>query len=124
MLADIHAVMIRDKVRTSTYASFILNSPELFRDAIVMDVGCGTGILSLFAARAGAKRVFAIDASENIVKKAEKVVKDNDLEDVITCVHCYPFSFRNTGIHEIITLASSKAKWKALSYLMALHKSM
>lgn len=78
--------MLRDKVRTSTYASFILNSPELFRDAIVLDVGCGTGILSLFAARAGAKRVFAVDASESIAQKARKIIKTNGLGDVITYV--------------------------------------
>ena len=76
--------MLRDKVRTSTYASFILNSPELFQDAIVLDVGCGTGILSMFAAKAGAKRVFAVDASPNIAEKAQKIVKANGLDDIIT----------------------------------------
>ncbi|KDQ49228.1 hypothetical protein JAAARDRAFT_43018, partial [Jaapia argillacea MUCL 33604] len=82
---DIHAVMIQDKVRTATYANFILSHPSLFRDAVVLDVGCGTGILSLFAARAGAKRVFAVDASD-IAEKAEKIVKDNGLSDVITVI--------------------------------------
>lgn len=75
--------MIQDKVRTSTYAHFILTNPTLFRDAVVLDVGCGTGILSLFAARAGAKRVIAVDASD-IAEKATKIVKANGLEDVIT----------------------------------------
>lgn len=82
---DIHAVMIQDKVRTSTYAHFILTNPHLFRDATVLDVGCGTGILSLFAARSGAKRVIAVDASD-IAEKAEKIVKANGFEDVITVV--------------------------------------
>lgn len=82
---DIHAVMIRDKVRTSTYAHFILKNPSLFRDKTVLDVGCGTGILSLFAARGGAKRVIAVDASD-IAEKAEKIVKANDFEDIITVV--------------------------------------
>ncbi|KAJ3759216.1 S-adenosyl-L-methionine-dependent methyltransferase [Lentinula raphanica] len=82
---DIHAVMIQDKVRTSTYARYILGTPSVFEDAIVLDVGCGTGILSLFAARAGAKKVFAVDAS-NIATKAEKIVKDNNLDDVITVI--------------------------------------
>ena len=75
--------MIQDKVRTATYASFILTTPQLFKDAIVLDVGCGTGILSLFAARAGAKRVFAVDASD-IAGKAEKIVKANGFDHVIT----------------------------------------
>ena len=75
--------MINDKVRTASYAKFILSNPEVFKDAVVMDVGCGTGILSLFAAKAGAKRVFAVDASD-IAEKAEKIVKANDLTDVIT----------------------------------------
>ncbi|KAJ6455461.1 protein arginine N-methyltransferase [Mycena sanguinolenta] len=82
---DIHAVMIQDQVRTSTYAHFILTNPSLFRDAVVLDVGCGTGILSLFAAKAGAKRVFAVDASD-IAEKAEKIVKANDLESIITVI--------------------------------------
>ncbi|THH29363.1 hypothetical protein EUX98_g4825 [Antrodiella citrinella] len=82
---DIHAVMIQDKVRTASYAKFILTSPELFKDAIVLDVGCGTGILSLFAARAGAKRVFAVDASD-IAEKAERIVKANNFEHVITVI--------------------------------------
>ena len=82
---DIHAIMIQDQVRTSTYASFILRNPALFNDAVVLDVGCGTGILSLFAARGGAKRVIAVDAS-GIAEKAKEIVKANGSEDIITYV--------------------------------------
>ncbi|KAI0365345.1 protein arginine N-methyltransferase [Pilatotrama ljubarskyi] len=82
---DIHAVMIQDKVRTATYAKYIMSNPEVFRDAVVMDVGCGTGILSLFAAKSGAKRVFAIDASD-IADKAAQIVKDNELDNIITVI--------------------------------------
>ncbi|KAK0185705.1 S-adenosyl-L-methionine-dependent methyltransferase [Armillaria mellea] len=82
---DIHAIMIQDKVRTSTYAKFILANPSIFEDAVVLDVGCGTGILSLFAARGGAKRVYAVDASD-IAEKAEKIVKVNGMEDIITVI--------------------------------------
>ncbi|KAH9073434.1 S-adenosyl-L-methionine-dependent methyltransferase [Lactarius deliciosus] len=77
---DIHAVMIQDRVRTSSYASFIMTSAALFQDAIVLDVGCGTGILSLFAARAGAKRVIAVDASD-IALKARRIVEANGFGD-------------------------------------------
>lgn len=82
-VSDIHAVMILDKVRTSSYASFLLTNPILFRDAIVLDVGCGTGILSLFAAKSGAKHVYAVEASD-IAEKAEKIIQANGLENVIT----------------------------------------
>ncbi|KAG7088874.1 hypothetical protein E1B28_012824 [Marasmius oreades] len=82
---DIHAVMIQDLVRTSTYARYILQTPTIFEGATVLDVGCGTGILSLFAARAGAKKVIAVDASD-IAEKAEKIVKANELSDIITVV--------------------------------------
>ncbi|KAI6039613.1 S-adenosyl-L-methionine-dependent methyltransferase [Pisolithus marmoratus] len=82
---DIHAVMINDKVRTSSYASFILKNPLLFENAIVLDVGCGTGILSLFAAKSGAKHVYAVDASD-IADKAEKIVQANGLTDIITVI--------------------------------------
>jgi protein arginine N-methyltransferase 3 len=49
-----------------------LNNPETFKDKVVMDIGCGTGILSMFAAKAGAKHVFAIDNSD-IIDRAKYV---------------------------------------------------
>ncbi|KAJ2879874.1 hypothetical protein IWW38_006042, partial [Coemansia aciculifera] len=56
--------MLQDYVRTSAYHSAItLNSGSLFRDRVVMDVGAGSGILSFFAAQAGAKHVHAVEAS-------------------------------------------------------------
>lgn len=45
----------------------------------------GTGILSMFAARAGARKVIAIDASD-VVVKAKQNIKDNGFEDIITYV--------------------------------------
>ncbi len=44
-------------MRTEAYRRALEGNPELLRGAVVLDVGCGTGILSMFAARAGAKRV-------------------------------------------------------------------
>jgi protein arginine N-methyltransferase 1 len=48
-----------------------------------MDIGAGTGILSLFAAKAGAKKVYAIENAE-IALFARDIVKRNGYEDVIT----------------------------------------
>ncbi|XP_022864409.1 probable protein arginine N-methyltransferase 3 [Olea europaea var. sylvestris] len=73
----IHREMISDKVRTDAYQQAILENPSLLRGAIVMDVGCGTGILSLFAAQGGASRVIAVEASEKMAAVATQIAKDN-----------------------------------------------
>lgn len=49
--------MLKDSVRTRSYQKAIEGNAYLFKDKVVLDVGCGTGILSMFAARAGAKYV-------------------------------------------------------------------
>jgi type I protein arginine methyltransferase len=49
------------QVRTSCYQRAIEGNPDLFRDKIILDIGCGTGILSIFAARAGAKHVYGVE---------------------------------------------------------------
>ena len=51
----------------------------------MLDVGCGTGILSMFAAKAGAAKVIAVDCS-NIVEYARQVVIDNNLQDIVSVV--------------------------------------
>ena len=54
---SIHEEMLKDSVRTNAYKDAILNNKHLFENKVVLDVGCGTGILSMFAAQAGAKHV-------------------------------------------------------------------
>lgn len=48
-------------------------------------MGCGTGVLSCFAARAGARKVIGVDRSD-IVVKAREVVRDNGFDGVVTLV--------------------------------------
>lgn len=79
---SIHRVMIGDYSRTHTYRRAILSNYKLFHQKVVLDVGAGTGILSLFCVQAGAKKVYAIEASE-IAKEAEKVVATNGYSDKI-----------------------------------------
>ena len=53
--------MLKDAVRTDSYRDFIYDNKGIFKDKVVLDVGCGTGILSMFCAKAGAKKVIAVD---------------------------------------------------------------
>lgn len=55
--------MLQDYVRTGTYWAAINENAADFRGKTVVDVGAGSGILSLFAAQAGADRVYAVEAS-------------------------------------------------------------
>lgn len=63
-----------------------MKNKEIFKDAIVLDVGCGTGILSLFAAEAGAKKVIGVDAS-NIYFIAKEIVAKNKFNHIIEIYH-------------------------------------
>jgi 2-polyprenyl-3-methyl-5-hydroxy-6-metoxy-1,4-benzoquinol methylase len=46
-LKGIHEEMLKDEVRTKSYRDSIYNNRHLFKDKVVLDVGCGTSILSM-----------------------------------------------------------------------------
>lgn len=52
--------MLKDEVRTLTYRNSMFHNKHLFKDKVVLDVGSGTGILCMFAAKAGAKKVIGV----------------------------------------------------------------
>ncbi|KZC06251.1 Protein arginine N-methyltransferase 6, partial [Dufourea novaeangliae] len=81
----VHQLMLTDKARTLAYKNAIMNSKHLFENKSVMDVGAGTGILSIFCTKAGAKKVYAVEASD-LSKLTEKVVIENKLNR-ITVIH-------------------------------------
>lgn len=79
----IHEEMLQDTVRTLSYRNAIIQNKDLFKDKIVLDVGCGTGILSMFAAKHGAKHVIGVDMS-SIIEMAKEIVDLNGFSDKIT----------------------------------------
>ena len=79
----IHEDMLKDKIRTLAYRDAIYKNPSIFKDKVVLDVGCGTGILSMFAAKANARKVYGVEKS-GIVDFARQIIEENELQDKIT----------------------------------------
>ena len=78
--------MLQDHVRTSLYQFAMLENTGDFKGKTVLDVGAGSGILSFFAAKAGAKKVYAVEAS-GMAAKAEKLAAGNGLSDVVEVIN-------------------------------------
>lgn len=82
---EIHESMLKDAARTEAYRDALYHNKDFFKGKVVLDVGCGTGILSMFAARAGASQVYSVD-NATIINKARQIVTANGLDDIITFV--------------------------------------
>jgi SAM-dependent methyltransferase len=77
--AAIHYPLVADGVRVLAYREAIFRH---CRDRTVVEIGCGSGILSIFAAQAGARRVVAIEEGE-IADLAAEMFRANGVADVV-----------------------------------------
>jgi type I protein arginine methyltransferase len=78
---ELHVRMLNDQMRTSRFLAGI--SEVVNPGDVVVDIGTGTGILAMAAARAGAQHVYAIEASA-IGECAQEIFEANGLSDRIT----------------------------------------
>ncbi|CAJ1455916.1 unnamed protein product [Effrenium voratum] len=85
-----------DAHRTGAYFNAITWNPASFKDKVVLDVGAGTCILSIFAAKAGAKEVFAVEATDMAIR-GRKIVEAQGMGHIIKVLQ---------GTVETVTLPS------------------
>lgn len=81
--------MLEDSARNLAYKNAILDNSRSIKNKIVLDVGAGTGILSVFCAQAGAAKVYAVEAS-GLHQIAKEVIKENKFEHIIEVSEIYP----------------------------------
>ena len=83
---NIHEEMLKDRARTDAYKNAIEKNRHLFEGKVVLDIGTGTGILSLFAVKYGkAKKVYAVDNAD-IAYFAKDIVEKNGYKDKIQVI--------------------------------------
>ncbi|CAE8595220.1 unnamed protein product [Polarella glacialis] len=86
-----HFPMLSDRTRNSTYDRAIRNAIEGFceqhgRPPRVLDIGSGSGLLSMFAARAGATQVVALEAENELAEASISIIQSNNLSDRIRVI--------------------------------------
>jgi type I protein arginine methyltransferase len=77
--------MLMDHVRMRAYYSAIMANRSLFEGKVILDVGTGSGVLAIWAAQAGAAKVFAVEYTDMAIH-ARKLVEKNGLSDIIEVV--------------------------------------
>ena len=78
--------MLSDQVRTESYKDAVTRNALSLKGKLILDLGCGTGILSMFCSRLGsAKHVVGVDMSD-IAHQAMDIVRENKLENTITII--------------------------------------
>jgi len=81
---DVHRRVVGDDVRTRAFFESI--TATVSPGDVVLDVGSGSGILSLFAAQAGASRVYAVDRAPAAAALARRLIADNSMQDRIQII--------------------------------------
>ncbi|KAG8453962.1 hypothetical protein GDO86_000549 [Hymenochirus boettgeri] len=81
-----HFIMLNDKKRNLMYKGAIQKAIQNGCQT-VLDIGTGTGLLSMFAKKAGAPRVYACELSKTMYEVASEVVTANQMDGQIKLLH-------------------------------------
>jgi type I protein arginine methyltransferase len=79
--------MLQDHARMAAYHAAIRGNADVFRDKVVLDIGTGSGILAVWAAQAGARKVYAIEYTD-MAQHARNVVAANHVSHIVTVLQC------------------------------------
>ena len=114
---QVHELMLKDRVRSEWFLREIRAHRAAFAGRAVLDVGAGTGLLSLALAAAGARRVYAVEASAVMARIAAQAAAANGAGD--TRVTVVPGRAEDAALPERVDAIVSE--WMGF-YL--LHESM
>ncbi|KAJ7299895.1 hypothetical protein O6H91_10G013300 [Diphasiastrum complanatum] len=77
--------MLSDRVRMDAYYHAIFRNARHFAGKAVLDVGTGSGILAIWSAQAGARKVYAVEAT-NMAQQARKLVEANQVGHIVEVI--------------------------------------
>ena len=80
-LFEYHFAMLNDTERTAAFAAALEHAVREARPALAVDIGAGSGLLAMLAARAGAPRVLALEMTAEIAALATRLVAAHGLDD-------------------------------------------
>ena len=83
-LLEHHLDLLKDKARVQAYFRAMRENEDSFAGKVVLEVGCGLGLLTILAARAGARKVYAVEATKAAAAFARRLVQSHGLENVVT----------------------------------------
>lgn len=100
-ISEWHFPMLNDNKRNEIYFQALRS--YITEDTVVLDIGAGSGLLSMMAAKLGAKHVFAIESNANLAKCMKKIIAKNNLNKKITIIN------KNSHLIKLRTDISHKA---------------
>ena len=107
-------LIIRKSVFSPTNSTrFVLDNMPNLEQKEILDVGCGSGILGIYCALNGAKKIVAVDTNKNALENTKENIKRNKCKDIFTIIKSNLFE-NVTGTFDFIfgNLPVSNESWE------------
>ena len=96
----------------TTDAVFLGHFPHIVRNAKVLELGCGTGAISMLLETRGAAQITAVDCNPNVTKLVRQSVVDNNLQDKFTIIDGDICNYKKLFQHESMDLVAANPPYR------------